>query len=214
MQVDVGQQRRHDASLRSPLVRVRDRPVFEYPRVEPFPDQLQQHPIAYPLLEKFPQMSMIQRFEKLPDVHLQDPTAADPHRLLPHGVQRLMCRPLGAKAVGTGQKVLFVDGFEHHDDRPLKDLVFKRRDPDGARVATRPFRNMHPPHRWCPVRAGLGAVEQRLEVLSQIRRIVLDRLSVHARGPVRANAQVRFVEPTQVDVVGQGSESHRRRLLR
>ena len=44
--------------------------------------------------------------------------------------------------------------------------------------------------------------------------VVRGRLSVHARGPVRPRAQVRLVQPTQVDVVSQGSESHVRRLLR
>jgi hypothetical protein len=34
-------------------------------------------------LDKFPQMSMIQRVEKLPDVHLDDPTTSTCHGLLP-----------------------------------------------------------------------------------------------------------------------------------
>src|SRR5258708_29464353 len=114
-------------------------------------------------------MSTIQSVEKLPDIHFQNPTATEPHRLLPQGVERLMRRPSGPKTVRTVQKVLLVDRFQYHDDRPLKNLVFKSRDADGTRVATRPLRYVHPLDRRRPVRAGLGAVQQRLEVAPQIR---------------------------------------------
>ena len=72
---------------------------------------------------------------------------------------------------------------------------------------------MHPPHRRCPVRAGLGSVQQRLQVALQVRRVVLAGLSVHAHGPVLAGPAVGLVQPVDVDEVGQGRESHLRALL-
>ena len=71
-----------------------------------------------------------------------------------------------------------------------------------------------PPHRRRPVRAGLRAVEQRPEVVLQVRCVLLRRLSVHARGPVLARAPVRLAQPVDVDVVGQRRERHLRRLPR
>jgi len=50
---------------------VRYRSLFHHARVQPLSDQSKHHTIAYPLLEKRPQMGMIQRVEKLADVDLQ-----------------------------------------------------------------------------------------------------------------------------------------------
>jgi hypothetical protein len=121
----------------------------------------------------------------------------------------------GPKTIRTGQKVLFVNRVQHHDDRPLKHLVFKSRDPNRAGLGGRvPLWDMHPPHRRRSVRAGLGPFQQRLQVPPQVHRIVRSRLSVHARGPVVPRSQVSLVQPTEIDVVSQGGESHVRRLLR
>jgi len=77
-----------------------------------------------------------------------------------------------------------------------------------------PFGNVHPPHGRCPVRAGLGPVQERLEVAPQIRFVVRGCLSVHAHGPVLARAPVGLVEPRQVEVVVQGGECLLRSLPR
>jgi hypothetical protein len=73
---------------------------------------------------------------------------------------------------------------------------------------------MHASHRRGSVGAGFGAIQQRFEVRSKVRREVLARLSVNARGPIAASTQVRFVQPIKIDVVSQGSEPHLGRLLR
>jgi hypothetical protein len=62
------------------------------------------------------------------------------------------------------------------------------------------------------VRAGLGAVEQRLKVVLQVHRVVLGRLSVHARGAVLASLLERLEPPVDIDERGQGCESHLRTL--
>jgi hypothetical protein len=56
--------------------------------------------------------------------------------------------------------------------------------------------------------AGLGSVQQRLEVALQIHCIVLGRLSVHAHGAVLAGPVVCLEEPVDVDEIGQGCEPH------
>ena len=73
---------------------------------------------------------------------------------------------------------------------------------------------MHPPDRRCPVRAGLGPFQERLQVAQEVRFPVRCRLSVYAYGTVFPSAEVSCLQPTQVDVVGQRSESHSWRLLR
>src|ERR1700676_2630334 len=79
VQIDVGQQRRNHTALWGTLIRKRQVAVFEHPRIKPFTDQSQQHPIAYPLPKQVPQVSMIQRVEELADVHLPTPPPPAPH---------------------------------------------------------------------------------------------------------------------------------------
>ena len=82
-------------------------------------------------------MSMVQRVKELPDIHFENPATANLHGLLPKAVQRLVRRPPGPEAVRAGVEVLLIDRLQHHDDRPLKHLAFKRRNPDRPGVATR-----------------------------------------------------------------------------
>jgi hypothetical protein len=70
--------------------------------------------------------------QELADVHFQDPATSCAHRLPPQTVQRLVRRPFGPKAVRARTKVLLVDRFQHHDDRPLEDLVLQGRDTNGS----------------------------------------------------------------------------------
>ena len=72
--------------------------------------------------------------EESADVHVENPATVDLHVLLPQRIERLVRRSSGAKAVRAITKVLLVDGFQHHDHRPLKNFIFKRRDSDGPRI--------------------------------------------------------------------------------
>src|ERR1700730_8058279 len=112
------------------------------------------------MLEKLPQLGMIQSVEKLPDVHFQNPATPHAHRLLPQGFERLVRRASRSKTIRAIHKVLLVDGFQNHDDRPLEDLILKSRDTDRAGLWARSFQYVHPPHGWRSVRAGLGPVEK------------------------------------------------------
>jgi hypothetical protein len=64
VQVDVGQQGRNHSALRRPGGRDAIGPILQDARVEPFADQTEQHPVAYPPLKKLPQLGMIQRVER------------------------------------------------------------------------------------------------------------------------------------------------------
>ena len=55
---------------------------FHHSRVQPFADQSQHDPVAYPSLEQLPQVGMTQSVEELPDIHLQDPSTPALHQLV------------------------------------------------------------------------------------------------------------------------------------
>src|SRR4051812_49090506 len=75
---------------------------------------------------------MVQGVEKLSDVDLQDPPAPHLHQPVPEDVQRLVRRTARPEPERAVQKVLFVDGFQDHDDRALEDLVLERGDARSA----------------------------------------------------------------------------------
>src|SRR3990172_7729137 len=108
------------------------------------------------MLDKLSEMSMIQSIEELPDIHVEYPSATGSHRLLPQALQRLMRRAARPEPVRSLMEEGFVQGFQDRDHRPLKHLVFKGRNSNRSRVASRALRNMRPSHWRCVVRAGLG----------------------------------------------------------
>src|SRR5271166_4058776 len=192
---------------------MRDASVFEDTRIEPFADQSQQHPIPHPTLEKVAEVAVVDRIKEFSNIDIHDPAAPHRQRLLPEAVERLMRRPSRAEAIRAVLEVLFVDCFQHHDDRPLEYLIREGRNPQrpsfgrGARLG-----DMDPPHRRRVIRPGLGSVQQRLKVAQQVGRIRFAILSVHAHRAVFAGAVERFQHPSQVDEVGQRRESHLRAL--
>src|SRR5262245_356248 len=159
-------------------------------------------------------MGMIQSVKELPDVDFQNPAPVHVHGLPPQRLQRLMRRSFGPEAIRAVVKVLLVDRLQQHDDRPLQHLVCKRRDADGSGLVTRALRYVHPPHRRRPVRAGLRRLQQSLQVAPESLVEVVDGLSIHAHGPVRPRSLIGDRQPVHVHVVGQGSQTHLRVLLR
>jgi len=65
------------------VLRGRKNPILQHPRVEPFADQSQDHTIAHPSLEELPQVTMVDRVEKFPQIDVHDPAASQVHRLFP-----------------------------------------------------------------------------------------------------------------------------------
>jgi site-specific DNA recombinase len=205
--------RRDHPALRTAGLRVRQVSVLQHARVQPLPDQSKQDSIAYPAAKNLPQMSVVQSVEKLPNVDLQDPPAVHFHRLLPEVPKRSVSTATGPKAVRAVQEVLFVDGLQHHGNRPLKHLILEGWNPNGPCLPIA-LRDMHTPHGRCSVRARLRAFQQRAEVVLQVRCVVFRALSVHACRAVLTRAPVRFLEPVDVDVVGERRKRHLRRFLR
>src|SRR5438270_8068621 len=104
---------------------MREASVLQNSRMKPLANQSKQHSVSYPTLEKGPEMFVIDRVKELSNVHIQDPAAPHRHRLLPQLLQCLVRRAARSETVRAVQEVLFVQGFQHHDHRPLKNLVFK-----------------------------------------------------------------------------------------
>src|SRR5271157_4572060 len=104
---------------------MRDASVLQHSRSEPFVNQSKQHSVSYPTPQKGPEMAMVDRIKELSNIHIQDPAASHRHRLVPQTLQGLVRRAAWAKTVRAVQEVLFVQGFQHHDHRPLKNLVLK-----------------------------------------------------------------------------------------
>jgi site-specific DNA recombinase len=192
------------ASLGRSGVRVAYAPVLHHARLEPFANQAQQYPVSYPMLEKLPQVVMIQVVKELADIHFEYPAALEAHRLLPKRLQGLVRRSFGPETIRAVREVVLVDRFQQHDDRPLENLVLQGWDSDRAGLGFRvPFRNVHPPDRRSSIRAGFHAVEQPLEVSLQIGLILGRRHSVYARGCVLPGPPVRFLQPVEVHQVSQ-----------
>jgi site-specific DNA recombinase len=77
---------RQHSSLRSPFLRITGLALLPYSRVQPFPDESQYHSITHPSFKNLPDVSMIHCVEKLPNVQINYPPPACPHRLLPQSL--------------------------------------------------------------------------------------------------------------------------------
>src|SRR5258706_5261288 len=214
MQIDVSKQRRDAPALRSPGHRMPHAPLFQNPRLQPLADRPTDHTVAHPAVEKGPQMAMVQLVKEAPDVHLQHPPATYPHQLPPEIAQCFVGRASGSKTIRAGQKVLLVDGFQHHGYGSLQHFVFKGGNPDRARLRTAPFRNMDPPDRRRLVLTRLETVEERPEIVPQTLRVLLGRRAVDANRPILASSGIGFLEPILVDVVSQAQKRPPRVLPR
>src|SRR5208337_1692990 len=107
------------------------------------------------------------------------------------------------KAIRAGQEVLLANGFQHHQYGPLEELVLEGRNADGARLLARALRHVDSSHGRRLVAAGLHALEEIAEILIEMLRVFLGRLSVDPSGAVLARAPVRLAQPVDVDVMSQ-----------
>ena len=111
------------------------------------------------------------------------------------------------------QKVRLVDRLQQHQDRPLRHLVFERRD---AQRAFRPvrLRDVVPSHRRRAVAARLDPVQKAFEIGLQVLFVFGSRHAVDARRPILARAAIRLRHPVAVDQVVQRREHPVRMLPR
>ena len=75
--------------------------------------------------------AMVQSVEKLPDIHIEDPSTDASHCLRPKLLKRLVRRAFGPETVRAFMKKRLVQRFQQHYHRALKDLVLQRGDIPG-----------------------------------------------------------------------------------
>ncbi len=170
MQVDVRQQRGDHAALGRTGVRVPRDPFLQHACVEPLTDRTAEHAVSHPLVEETPQMPMVDAVEVVLDVDFEHPASLRVHHRLPQRLECVVGRPARPEAIRAVQEVLLVNSSQHHRHCPLEDLVLEGRDPDRSGLAPAPLRDVHAPDRRRPVGASLQAIEQRPEILIQVRR--------------------------------------------
>jgi hypothetical protein len=119
----------------------------------------------------------------------------------------------GSEPVRDVHKVRLVDRFQHHQHRTLEDLILIRGYPQRTSLVGRAgLGDVHSTHWRRHVRAGLGAVEEVLEVGLQVGLVFVRGLSVHADGPVPACMAMGCEHPFDVDVMRQVRERHVRAI--
>src|SRR5262245_35153520 len=116
-----------------------------------------------------------------------------------------MRRPTRTKAIGAGQELRLVDGFQHHHHCPLRDLVLERWDPNRTSPTIR-LGDVHAPHWWRPVCSGAELRGKPMKVSLQVAREVCGGLPVHSGGTILAGSAVRFSYPFEVDHVRDAGE--------
>ena len=124
-----------------------------------------------------------------------------------------MSRPLGPEAVRARQEVCLVDRLQQHQDRPLRHLVFERRNAERAFRAVR-LGDVVASHRRREVTARLHPAREVVKIGLKVLLVVGSRHAVDARRPILARQAVRFAHPLAVDVVVQGREHPVRMLPR
>src|SRR4026209_754169 len=117
---------------RGPRAGLLHAPLSRPPRLQPLADHPTDHAVAYPTVEKGPQVAVVQLVKEAPDIHLQHPPTTQTHQLPPDIAEGIVSRRPRTQTVRAGQEVLFVDGFQHHHYGSLKHLVLQGRNPDRA----------------------------------------------------------------------------------
>ena len=195
----------HYATLRRPG----DRPVhgafFKHPGFQPFIDHASDDAVPDPQVEKGSQVGERDVVEVLRDIRVDHPSLTVLDDALAQRIQRIVRRPSAPEPVRARQKVHLVDRLQQHQDRPLRHLVFKRRN------AQRPFRAIRfgdvvAAHRWGDIAARLDPVQEVVKIGLQILLVVGARHTVNARRTVLAGAPIRLDHPLEVDEVMQRRE--------
>jgi hypothetical protein len=110
-------------------------------------------------------------------------------------------------------EVLLIDRLQQHHNGPLRHFVLERRNAQCTLTAVR-LVNVVTPNRRCTITTRFEPVEQTLQVLLQIGRIGLRRLTVNSYRAVLASALVGVPQPLGIEVLVQRRKRHGRLLPR
>src|SRR5262249_34902596 len=137
------------------------------------------------------------------------PTQSVAHEASTQRLQGLMSRATRPEAVRAGKKVLLGDGLQHHDNRPLRHLIFEGWKAEGPkRSSSIALGDVHPPDRRCLVAAGLDALQEVPKVGLQVLRVLCRCHTIDAGSTVLAGEPVGFPHPIQVEDVVQRGQCH------
>src|SRR5665213_536119 len=145
VQVDVGQQRTHTATLNRTDLTLYSLAILKHTGTEPFLEQPHDALVCHTMLDELHEPRMLQRIEEATQVRIEHPVhflRRDPDR---QRIQRLMRTAFGPKAVREAEKILLVDRIQYLDEGALDDFVFQHRHPQRALPAVA-FRYEHSTH--------------------------------------------------------------------
>src|SRR5262245_33817529 len=184
-------------------------PVFQHSCLQPFIDHPSNDTIRDSLVKKRTQVGVRNRPKIVFDVEIYHPTQSVAHEASTQRLQGLMSGATWPEAVGAGKKVLLIDGLQHHDNRPLRHLIFEGWEAEGPkRSGSITLGDVHPPDRRCLIAAGLDALQEMRKIGLQVLRILCRRHTVDAGGTILAGEPVGFPHPFQIDDMVQRGQSH------
>ena len=196
---------RHDPALRRTGLGSSQDPVFENPRLQPFVDHASDDAILDPQVEECAQVGVRDAIEVVRHIRIDHPPLASFHDACAQGAQGVVGRAPGPEAVRARQEVALVDRLQQHQDRPLRHLVFERRDAERPSRAVR-LGDVVPAHRRREVVARLDPVQEAFEIGLKVLLVAGGRHAVDARRPILARSAIRFAHPLAVDQMVQGRE--------
>src|SRR5215213_10097720 len=180
-------------------------PVFQDPRVQPFPDQADDARVADPVVQETEEPFLAHRVEERPDVGVQDVAhlgAGDPDR---ERIERVVRPAPGPETIREPEEVLLVDRVQHCHRGPLDDLVLQRRDGQRALAAVR-LGDEPAAGGQRPVRSPVDPLVQALDPAIEVRFVGLPRQPIHAGGGLSLEGEEGRPEPVGGDMVEERGE--------
>jgi hypothetical protein len=214
VKVDVGKQGRDDAPLRSPLFGTMDAAVLFHDRtLKPLPDQFQDTPVGYAPLELYHQLLMgnaVKVARKIRIIHLL-PTEFE---ITADLVEGSVSAPLGAKTVGTIEKIGLKDRLKYKKYGGLSDPVPHARYAERAKVAVR-LGDVGATHRGRFVAFGYQALLNFIQIAGYAICSRLNVLNTDAIDPRRSlvrpySAPRRFQYISAMNAIVKGIEPKQR----
>src|ERR1700730_15866609 len=206
VQIDVSQQRRGTAALGRSFFTARPLSFFQHARVQPFTNEPHDALVSYSVLDELHQPFMVQTIEERADVAVQHPFHLPRQQRGVQGVQRMM-RPLAwPVAIRETEKVSLVDSIQHHDGRPLGNLVFQRGDSKRSLppVILGDESSEHCLRSISPTPQPPGEV---CEITLQMLSVLSPRFPIDSRGSITLQPVIGFTQSAQVvDVVHEAGE--------